>query len=118
MPDTVLGSPFPQGSAVTGTEQVAGGGPNSVYTSAVGYFGPTGPNNNPNMGYAAAPTTGTTMMGPAIQVIWSKEILFQAMPVLRFRAVRGEEDGTRRDAGSDRELHALQQPADPERPTD
>jgi N4-gp56 family major capsid protein len=24
------------------------------------------------------------MMGPAIQVIWSKEILFQAMPVLRF----------------------------------
>jgi N4-gp56 family major capsid protein len=84
MADTALGSPFPSGSAVTGTEQVAGGGPNSIYTSAVGYFGPTGPNNNPNMGYAAAPTTGTTMMGPAIQVIWSKEILFQAMPVLRF----------------------------------
>jgi N4-gp56 family major capsid protein len=84
MADTALGSPFPSGSAVTGTEQVAGGGPNSVYTSAVGYFGPTGPSNNANIGYASAPTTGTTMMGPAIQVIWSKEILFQAMPVLRF----------------------------------
>jgi hypothetical protein len=83
MADTALGSPFPSGSAVTGTQQVAGGGPNSVYTSAVGYAPPTGPNQTA-VGYAAAPTTGTTMMGPAIQVIWSKEILFQAMPVLRF----------------------------------
>ena len=35
-------------------------------------------------GYTAGVTSGTTMLGPAIQTIWSKEILFQAMPVLRF----------------------------------
>ena len=28
--------------------------------------------------------TGSTSMVPAIQTIWSKEILFQAMPILRF----------------------------------
>jgi N4-gp56 family major capsid protein len=78
-----LGSPFPGGSAITGTQQVAGGGDYSVYGQAVGYTPPTGPNNTA-IGYAAPVTSGTTMMGPAIQVIWSKEILFQAMPVLRF----------------------------------
>src|SRR3954466_7685046 len=95
MADTALGSPFPSGSAVTGTQQVAGGGPNSVYTSAVGYAPPTGPNQTA-VGYAAAPTTGSTMMGPAIQTIWSKEILFQSMPVLRFEqfAVKKTELGT------------------------
>jgi N4-gp56 family major capsid protein len=40
--------------------------------------------SNTAVGYSAGVTTGSTMMGPAIQVIWSKEILFQAMPVLRF----------------------------------
>jgi N4-gp56 family major capsid protein len=36
------------------------------------------------------------MMGPAIQTIWSKEILFQSMPVLRFEqfAVKKTELGT------------------------
>ena len=28
--------------------------------------------------------TGSTAMTPAIQAIWSKEILFEAMPILRF----------------------------------
>ena len=28
--------------------------------------------------------TGSTALTPAIQAIWSKEILFQAMPILRF----------------------------------
>lgn len=37
---------------------------------------------------AAAPTayatTGNSQLSPAIQVLWSKEILFQAMPILRY----------------------------------
>src|SRR5215831_9353981 len=78
-----LGSPFPAGSAVTGTENVAGGGVNSIYSQAVGYNAATTADNT-GVGYAGSVAAGTTMMGPAIQIIWSKEILFQAMPVLRF----------------------------------
>src|SRR5580698_3853541 len=36
---------------------------------------------------SASPTAyagGGSMLSPAIQTIWSKEILFQAMPILRF----------------------------------
>jgi len=51
--------PAPAGGAITGTTGVA--------------VNPTG--------YAAA---GGDALAPAIQQIWSKEILFQAMPVLRF----------------------------------
>jgi N4-gp56 family major capsid protein len=81
-PPTILGSPFPQGAAVTGTQQVAGGGPASVYGLAQGYD--QAANVDGTGGYSVGPTTGSSMLGPAIQVIWSKEILFQAMPVLRF----------------------------------
>ena len=85
MPDATpapIGSPFPTGSAVTGTQQVAGGAQYSVYGQAAGYNVPAPVDGTG--GYSVAPVTPTTMLGPAIQVIWSKEILFQAMPVLRF----------------------------------
>src|SRR4249919_3864060 len=75
---------FPVGSAVTGTQQTGGGADASAYAPAVGYDAPAGPNMPAGTGYTAGITTGTTMLGPAIQIIWSKEILFQAMPVLRF----------------------------------
>jgi hypothetical protein len=93
-PPTILGSPFPQGAAVTGTQQVAGGGPASVYGLAQGYD--QAANVDGTGGYSVGPTTGSSMLGPAIQVIWSKEILFQAMPVLRFEqfAVKKTELGT------------------------
>ena len=35
-------------------------------------------------GYGDGSTTGGSALSPAIQQIWSKEILFQAMPILRF----------------------------------
>ena len=75
---------FPVGSAVTGTPQVAGGSDASAYMNTVGYDSALGLGSPAGTGYAAGVTTGTTMLGPAIQIIWSKEILFQAMPVLRF----------------------------------
>src|SRR6478735_5109495 len=72
---------MPSGSAITGTTRVAGGLTGSAYSAPVGYDA-TGANLTG--GYAAGVTAGTTLMGPAIQTVWSKEILFQAMPVLRF----------------------------------
>jgi N4-gp56 family major capsid protein len=52
--------------------------------------------DNTGVGYGSSVATGSTMMGPAIQTIWSKEILFQSMPVLRFEqfAVKKTELGT------------------------
>lgn len=50
--------PTPAAGAITGTSVIQGG--------STGY------------------TSGSTALTPAIQEIWSKEILFQAMPVLRF----------------------------------
>jgi N4-gp56 family major capsid protein len=77
-------SPFPTGSAVTGTPQVAGGGDYSIYGQATGYDVPSPADGSGSGGYGTAVLTPSSMLGPAIQVIWSKEILFQAMPVLRF----------------------------------
>src|SRR5215831_8993752 len=75
---------FPTGSTVTGTPQVAGGASNSAYAAATGYNNASIAAGAPaNTGYTGA-VTGTSMLGPAIQTIWSKEILFQAMPNLRF----------------------------------
>jgi hypothetical protein len=54
--------PAPAGGAITGTGTYTGGTGNQV----TGY------------------TDGSSALSPAIQQIWSKEILFQAMPVLRF----------------------------------
>lgn len=34
--------------------------------------------------YAAVGPSGSNQLSPAIQTVWSKEILFQAMPILRF----------------------------------
>ena len=61
----------------------------------VGYFGPA-TFDNTGAGYSAGVATGSTMIGPAIQTIWSKEILFQSMPMLRFEqfAVKKTELGT------------------------
>jgi len=76
---------WPTNSAITGTPQVAGGADNSAYAATVGYDNSVlGAGSPTGTGYTGSVTTGTTMMGPAIQTIWSKEILFQAMPNLRF----------------------------------
>ncbi len=90
-----LGGQLPVTSGIAGTTRVATGGDMSNYVPARGYdaglvFDGTG------VGNAAGVTTGTSMMGPAIQTIWSKEILFQSMPVLRFEqfAVKKTELGT------------------------
>ena len=73
---------MPTGSAITGTNRVAGGMLDSAYSAPVGYDAASG--TNITGGYGAGVTSGTTLMGAAIQSVWSKEILFQAMPVLRF----------------------------------
>ena len=72
---------IPSGSGITGTNRVAGGLTGSAYGAPVGY---DASGTNLTGGYAAGITSGTSLMGPAIQTVWSKEILFQAMPVLRF----------------------------------
>src|SRR4051812_22403404 len=95
MPGAGLGGELPVVSGITGTTRIATGGDYSNYVAPVGYDGPYGVDNT-GAGYGAGITTGTTMMGPAIQTIWSKEILFQSMPVLRFEqfAVKKTELGT------------------------
>ena len=72
---------IPSGSAITGTNRVAGGVAGSAFSAPAGY---DASGTNLTGGYGAGITSGTTLMGPAIQTVWSKEILFQAMPVLRF----------------------------------
>lgn len=74
---------IPDGSAVTGTNRVAAGITGSAFSGPVGYDSSF---NGANItgGYSAGITSGTSLLGPAIQTVWSKEILFQAMPVLRF----------------------------------
>jgi N4-gp56 family major capsid protein len=71
---------LPSGSAITGTNRVAGGD-GSAFDGPAGYGGTA---NNLTGGYGSSVTSGSSMLGPAIQTVWSKEILFQAMPVLRF----------------------------------
>src|SRR5262245_45743087 len=78
-----LGGERPTISGITGTTRAATGGPMSQYTAVVGYDAAASMDGT-GVGYASGVTTGSTMMGPAIQTIWSKEILFQSMPVLRF----------------------------------
>src|SRR5262245_55434244 len=78
-----LGGQLPVSSGITGTTRAATGGAYSQFAEPVGYYGLAGMDNT-GVGYAGSVTTGSTMMGPAIQTIWSKEILFQSMPVLRF----------------------------------
>jgi N4-gp56 family major capsid protein len=92
---TGLGGELPVVSGVTGTTRVATGGPYSQYEVPMGYYG-TATLDNTGVGYAGSIATGSTMLGPAIQTIWSKEILFQSMPVLRFEqfAVKKTELGT------------------------
>jgi N4-gp56 family major capsid protein len=74
---------IPDGSAVTGTNRVAAGITGSAY-AAPAVYDSSFAGANVVGGYAAGATAGTTLLGPAIQTVWSKEILFQAMPVLRF----------------------------------
>jgi N4-gp56 family major capsid protein len=73
---------LPTGSGITGTGRVASG----IDGSAYGEMAPVGAAVGANItgGYGTGATTGSTMLSPAIQTVWSKEILFQAMPVLRF----------------------------------
>lgn len=72
---------LPDSSGVTGTGRIASGVTGSAYADPASVTAPAGVNV---AGYGASPATGTTLLSPAIQTIWSKEILFQAMPVLRF----------------------------------
>ena len=74
---------IPDGSAITGTNRVAGGVAGSAFGAPAGYDSSFA-GANVTGGYGAGITSGTSLMGPAIQTVWSKEILFQAMPVLRF----------------------------------
>ena len=91
----LLGGDLPVTSGITGTTRVAPGGPQSTFMPAEGYRGPA-TQDNTGVGYSTGITTGSSMLGPAIQTIWSKEILFQSMPVLRFEqfAVKKTELGT------------------------
>lgn len=75
---------LPSGSAVTGTNRVAGGVAGAAFDAPTGYNPGAAAGNNITGGYGAGITSGSSMLGPAIQTVWSKEILFQAMPVLRF----------------------------------
>ena len=90
-----LGGELPTVSGITGTTRVAPGGPYSNFAPVQGYYG-LATQDNTGVGYAGSVATGSTMLGPAIQTIWSKEILFQSMPVLRFEqfAVKKTELGT------------------------
>ena len=91
----LLGGQLPTVSGITGTTRLATGGAYSNYVLPAGYDATAGMDNT-GVGYSGSVTTGSTMMGPAIQTIWSKEILFQAMPVLRFEqfAIKKTELGT------------------------
>src|SRR5580765_3843959 len=90
-----LGGELPVVSGITGTSRLAPGGPYSQYDNIQGYKG-LATMDNTAVGYSGSVATGSTMLGPAIQTIWSKEILFQSMPVLRFEqfAVKKTELGT------------------------
>jgi N4-gp56 family major capsid protein len=90
-----LGGELPVVSGIAGTTRLASGGPYSQYDLPIGYRG-TATLDNTAVGYSGSVATGSTMLGPAIQTIWSKEILFQSMPVLRFEqfAVKKTELGT------------------------
>ena len=73
---------LPGDSGITGTGRVSVG---DATASAYGDLGSaTAPEGSNVSGYGTSPTTGSSLLSPAIQTIWSKEILFQAMPVLRF----------------------------------
>src|SRR5580765_6786857 len=78
-----LGGELPVVSGITGTSRLAPGGPYSQYDNIQGYKG-LATMDNTAVGYSGSVATGSTMLGPAIQTIWSKEILFQSMPILRF----------------------------------
>jgi len=51
----------------------------------LGVQAPPGPSGLVTQGYPQGTAiTGSTSLTPAIQTVWSREILFQAMPILRF----------------------------------
>ena len=73
---------LPTGSGITGTGRVMSGVAGSAYEAMADAGGTNAANVT---GYGSLVGSGaSTMLNPAIQTIWSKEILFQAMPVLRF----------------------------------
>jgi len=72
----------PDGSGITGTGRLAAGQPGAAFDAPANVPAPVG--SNITGGYGSGVTAGSTLLSPAIQTIWSKEILFQAMPVLRF----------------------------------
>jgi hypothetical protein len=51
----------------------------------LGVQAPPGPSGIVTQGYPQGTAiTGSSTLTPAIQTVWSREILFQAMPILRF----------------------------------
>ena len=57
------------GSAITGTNRVAGGLAGSAFGAPAGYD-TSGAGANITGGYGAGITSGTSLMGPAIQTVW------------------------------------------------
>ena len=78
---------------------VANGNNNAVIPTGGAFLGvqaPPAPGGIVTAGYPqGTAVAGSTSLTPAIQAIWSKEILFQAMPILRFEqfAVKKTEPG-------------------------
>lgn len=69
-------------SGVTGGDNTAAAPDGGAF---VGVQTQPAPSGIVTSGYpAGTAVTGSTALTPAIQAIWSKEILFQAMPILRF----------------------------------
>lgn len=74
---------------ITGTGRLFGSTSLTSATAAPSGSNWSNPDNQPapgafvTEGYTAA-VTGSSLLSPAVQTIWSKEILFQAMPILRF----------------------------------
>ena len=84
MPD-ISGGTTGTGNLYSG---VSGGNNPATVPTGGAYLGvqaPPAPGGIVTGGYAqGTAVTGSTALTPAIQSIWSKEILFQAMPILRF----------------------------------
>ena len=110
-----LGGELPVISGITGTTRLATGGPLSQYdVPPVGYNAVAGMDNTA-VGYGTGGDHRVHDDGPG-----DPDDLVEGDPLPEhagapLRAVRREEDGTGNDAGPDRQLHALQQPADPRR---
>ena len=83
-----------------------------------GVQAPPAPSGIVTAGYPSGTAiTGSTALTPAIQAIWSKEILFQAMPILRFEQFAVVLVRDRSPVGDEDERCAVRHRADDIRPS-